>query len=49
MIIRIRYSSGLEERDHVLLTVNFTGSNGNCCLATIVPIIPFFIRSIDVS
>ena len=47
IILRIRYSSGLEERDHVLLTVNFTGSNGNCCLATIVPItlpsIPFFI------
>ena len=53
IIIRIRYSSSLKERDHVLLTANFAGRNGNIILVTHSPItlpsIPFFIRSIDVS
>ena len=53
LIIRILFSSSLKERDHVLLTANLAGRNGNIIFVTHSPItlpsILFFIRSIDVS
>ena len=47
IIIRILLDRSLEERDHVLLTVNFTGSNGNIRRVAFLPPIRISRRTID--